>query len=69
MTQGNYHTAFQMGFRSFPWSAVAHPLIFVAIGLLLVRFLKDRKPSSRHRNFHGFIGLTLRFAVADELYP
>jgi len=44
MTQGNYHTAFQMGFRSFPWSAVAHPLIFVAIGLLLVRFLKDRKP-------------------------
>jgi len=44
MTQGNYHTAFQMGFRSFPWAAVAHPLIFVAIGLLLVRFLKDRKP-------------------------
>ena len=43
MTQGNYQTIFEIGFRSFPWGEVAQPLIFVAIGLLVVRFLKNKR--------------------------
>ncbi len=44
MTQGNYRTVFQIGFHSFPWPGVADPLIFIAIGLLLIWFLKNRRP-------------------------
>ncbi len=43
MIQANYKTIFEIGFRSFPWVTVMHPLIFVAIGLLLARFL-DKTP-------------------------
>jgi hypothetical protein len=43
MTQETYQTIFEIGFKSFPWGKVAQPLIFVAIGLLLVRFLKRKK--------------------------
>jgi len=43
MTQANYQTIFEIGFRSFPWIGVMHPLIFVAIGLLLVRFHKSKQ--------------------------
>jgi hypothetical protein len=43
MTQGNYQTIFEIGFRSFPWGKVAQLLIFVALGLVLVRFLKSKK--------------------------
>jgi hypothetical protein len=43
MAEANYQTIFEIGFRSFPWARVAHPLVFVAVGLLLVRFLKSRQ--------------------------
>ena len=43
MTQANYQTVFEIGLPSFPWARVLHPLIFVAIGLLLVWFLKSRQ--------------------------
>ncbi len=44
MTHVNYQTVFEIGFGSFPWARVVHPLIFVAVGLLLVRFLKGKQP-------------------------
>lgn len=43
MTPANYQPIFEIGFRSFPWVTVMDPLIFIAIGLLLVRFLKSRQ--------------------------
>ena len=49
MTQGNYQTIFEIGFRSFPWEKVAQPLIFVALGLVLVRFLKPKKSRGNQR--------------------
>ena len=44
--QASYQTVFEMGFRTFPWGRVAHPLVFVAIGLVLGALLK-RKPGYR----------------------
>ncbi len=43
ISQVSYQTVFEMGLGSFPWARVAHPLIFVAIGLLVVRFLKSKQ--------------------------
>jgi hypothetical protein len=40
--QANYQTIFEIGFRSLPWTRLMHPLVFVAIGLLLVRFHKSK---------------------------
>ena len=42
MTTTNYHTIFELGLRSFPWSMVVSPLIFLAVGLLLIRFCKSK---------------------------
>jgi len=42
MTQANYKTVFEIGLRSFPWVRLAHPLIFVVVGLLLY-FLKIKQ--------------------------
>jgi hypothetical protein len=40
MVLAEYETVFQIGFRSFAWSALLHPLAFVVIGILLFRFAK-----------------------------
>lgn len=42
MIHPDFRTAFEIGLGSFPWARVMHPLIFVVIGVLLVRFLKKR---------------------------
>ncbi len=44
MTNESYQTVFEIGFRPLPWARVAHPLIFVVIGLLLIRYLKKKTP-------------------------
>jgi len=33
-----YETVFEIGFRSFPWSGLLHPVPFILLGLLLFRF-------------------------------
>ena len=38
--QHSYYTAFEMGFRTFPRIDIVSPLIFFAIGLLLIKFIK-----------------------------
>jgi|SRR5208282_1446155 len=43
MTSTTYQTVFELGLRSFPWGALLHPTIFIAIGLVLVRFSGGRK--------------------------
>ena len=43
MTEESYQTIFQLGVRSFSWSRIFYPLIFLASGLLLIRLLKGRK--------------------------
>jgi hypothetical protein len=43
MTQAGYHTAFEIGFGTFPWARILHPLIFVTIGLLLVLFFRQKQ--------------------------
>lgn len=43
ITHANYQTVFEIGFGSFPWARVIHALIFVAIGLLVMRFLKSKQ--------------------------
>src|ERR1035437_7390323 len=35
-----YQTAFELGFRTFPWIDIVSPLIFFAIGLLLIKIIK-----------------------------
>jgi hypothetical protein len=42
MTQENYQTIFELGFRSFPWASVGRLLIFIASGLLLARLFKSK---------------------------
>lgn len=37
MPADNYQTIFELGFRTFPWTAVGGPLIFIAAGFLLFR--------------------------------
>jgi cytochrome bd-type quinol oxidase subunit 2 len=39
----NYQTVFEIGFRSFPWSALMHPVPFILIGVLLFRFRKGKQ--------------------------
>lgn len=39
----SYDTVFEIGFRSFPWDRLLHPLPFILIGLLLLTFGR-RKP-------------------------
>jgi hypothetical protein len=39
----NYQTVFEIGFRSFPWSALMHPVPFIIIGVLLCRFRKGKQ--------------------------
>ncbi len=36
MEQANYHTIFQIGLKSFPWSTLLHPIPVIVIGLALV---------------------------------
>ncbi len=43
MTQENYQTIFELGFRTFPWAGVGHTLIVLPIGLILTRFPKSRR--------------------------
>ncbi len=43
MTSENFHTVFELGFRSFPLVTFARPFIFVAIGLILVRFFRGKR--------------------------
>jgi hypothetical protein len=39
----NYQTVFEIGFRSFPWSGLLHPVPFILIGFLLFRFGKSKQ--------------------------
>jgi hypothetical protein len=38
----NLQTVYELSFQSFPWATTARPLLFVLIGLLLIRFLRRR---------------------------
>lgn len=43
MTADNYETIFELGFRSFPWTRVIQPIIFLTVGLLLIPLFKGKK--------------------------
>ncbi|MGB7264831.1 MAG: hypothetical protein WBC92_04920, partial [Terracidiphilus sp.] len=43
MTQENYQTIFEVGFRSFPWASVCQPLVLLPIGLFLMWFRKGKR--------------------------
>jgi hypothetical protein len=38
-----YQTVFEIGIKSFPWSALLHPVPFVLVGLLLFKFARSRQ--------------------------
>jgi len=38
-----YNTVFEIGFRSFPWDLLLHPVLFILIGVLLFRFGKGKQ--------------------------
>lgn len=44
MTTDAYKTIFELGPRSFPWQRVIQPLIFLTMGLLLIKFFKNKRP-------------------------
>jgi hypothetical protein len=39
----DYKTVFEIGFRSFPWDFLFHPVLFVLIGVVLFRFGKGKQ--------------------------
>jgi hypothetical protein len=39
MHQG-YYTAFELGYRTFPWIEIVSPIVFFAIGLFLIKIIK-----------------------------
>ena len=43
MTVDNYQTIFELGFQSFPWPRVVQPLVFLAVGLLLIQLFRSKK--------------------------
>lgn len=43
MTQSGYHTVFEIGLHSFPWSIALVPTLLIVIGLGLVRFSRGKQ--------------------------
>jgi hypothetical protein len=43
MAQPDYKTIFEIGIKSFPWSVLLHPVFFIVIGLIVVRFAKGKQ--------------------------
>ena len=41
--QTEYQSIFEIGFRSFPWFTLLHPVPFIVVGALLFRFVKGRQ--------------------------
>lgn len=39
----NYQTVFEIGFHSFPWGGLFHPVPFILLGLLLFRFGRSKQ--------------------------
>ena len=39
----NYKTVFEVGFKSIPWGQLLHPVFFILLGVLLVRFGRRRQ--------------------------
>jgi hypothetical protein len=50
MTADSYETIFELGFRSFPWTRVIQPIIFLTVGLLLIPLFKSK-------NFYFIVGV------------
>jgi hypothetical protein len=42
MAQGSYQTIFELGFMSFPWARIVSPIVFLGLGLCLIRFFKKK---------------------------
>jgi hypothetical protein len=38
-----YTTVFEIGFKTFPWSGVLHPVLFILVGMFLLRFGKSKQ--------------------------
>jgi len=38
-----YQTVFEIGLRSFPWSGLLRPALFIAVGLILLRFGRNKQ--------------------------
>jgi hypothetical protein len=45
----NYKTIFEIGFSTFPWGGLLHPVFFILFGLLLFRF-------GRRKQFYQVVG-------------
>jgi hypothetical protein len=43
MTQADYQTIFEIGWRSFPWGGLLHPVPFIVVGILLFRFGRGKQ--------------------------
>jgi len=43
MISPNYQTIFQIGLRSFPWTQLLHPIPFIVIALVLLRFSRGKQ--------------------------
>jgi len=58
----HYQTVFEIGFKSFPWNAVLHPVPFILIGAFLFRF--GHKEIYRIAGIVGASLATLFFVIA-----
>ena len=52
VTPANYRTVFELGLKSFPWSTVAHPLIGLIGGLVILWLL-------RKKTFYTIVGTAI----------
>jgi hypothetical protein len=69
VSQPDYQTVFEIGLRSFPWGGMLHPLIFVVIGALLVRFYRGpRKELCQIFGGAGAIFGALIFVIAALVF-
>ena len=67
MVQAQYRTVFEIGFKSFPWGGLLHPVPFIILGLLLLYFGKNK---DRYQVFGGILTgfATLFFLIATVTY-
>ena len=65
MTADNYRTVFELGFRSFPWSTVSGPLLFIGISFLLIKLSRFVKRKTLYFATGVFVGsiATIIFVV------
>lgn len=69
MEQANYHTIFQIGLKSFPWSTLLHPIPFIVIALVLVCLSRRKQYFKIVGSIIAVLGVMFFVTLALKLVP